>query len=189
MIQPCIYRPFVDLPVWWTPFRIDILTRKLPDFNEIVPKFDRLLWISGASPCFHIYRVDRWWKVEQATEICSPYPLWLSVYRAPMQVKNVLKFQEYSILGVRLWLSRIRSDLVTAQVDLTIKLESTQNDSALYLYTVWRFGRLINPLQNRTFWPVNYQISTKLSPSLTDYCGSAVHRHAFIFTGWIGDGT
>ena len=50
-----------------------------------------------------------------------------------MQFKNVLKCQEYSILGVQLWLSRIRSDLVTAQVDLPIKLESTQNDSALYL--------------------------------------------------------
>ena len=50
-----------------------------------------------------------------------------------MLVKNGLKFQEYSILGVQLWLSRIRSGLVTAQVDLPIKLESTQNDSALYL--------------------------------------------------------
>ena len=115
--------------------------------------------------------------------------LLLPAYSAPMQVKNVLKFQEYSILGVRLWLSRIRSDLVTAQVDLSIKLESTQNDSALYLCAVWRFGRLINPLLNRTFWPVNNQISTKLSPNLTDYCESAVHAHAFIYTGWIGDGS
>ena len=47
---------FVDLPVWWTPSEYDILTRKLPDFNEIVPKFDRLLWISCACPCLHIYR-------------------------------------------------------------------------------------------------------------------------------------
>ena len=91
--------------------------------------------------------------------------------------------------GVQLWLTRIRSDLVTAQVDLSIKLESTQNDSALYLCAVWRFGRLINPPLNRTFWPVNYQISTKLSPNLTDYCETAVHAHAFIYTGWIGDGS
>ena len=90
--------------------------------------------------------------------------------------------------GVQLWLTRIRSDLVTAQLDLPIKLESIQNDSDLYLYAVWRFGRLINPLQNRTFWPVNYQNSSKLSPNLTDYCGSAVHAHAFIYIGWIGDG-
>ena len=35
--------------------------------------------------------------------------------------------------GVQLWLTRIRSDLVTAQVDRPIILESTLNDSALYL--------------------------------------------------------
>ena len=34
--------------------------------------------------------------------------------------------------GVQLWLTRIRLDLVTAQLD-QIKLESTLNDSALYL--------------------------------------------------------
>ena len=50
---------------------------------------------------------------------------------------------------------------------------------------IWPFD---GPLQNRTFWHVNYQISTKLSPNLTDYCGSAVHARAFIYTGWIGDG-
>ena len=90
--------------------------------------------------------------------------------------------------GVQLWLTRIRFDLVTAQVGHPIILESTLNDSALYLSAVWRFGRLMDPIQNTTFWPVNYQISTKLSPSLTDYCGSAVHAHAFIYTVWIGDG-
>ena len=42
----------------------------------------------------------------------------------------------------------------------------------------------MDPLQNRTFWHVKYQISTKFSPTLTDYCGWAVHVHAFIFTGW-----
>ena len=35
--------------------------------------------------------------------------------------------------GVQLWLTRIRSDIVTAHLDLPIKLESTQNVSALYL--------------------------------------------------------
>ena len=33
-------------------------------------------------------------------------------------------------LGVQLWLTRIRLDLVTAQLDLPIKVESTQNDTA-----------------------------------------------------------
>ena len=88
--------------------------------------------------------------------------------------------------GVQLWLTRIRSDLVTA--DRPIVLESTLNDFALYLQAVWRSGRLMDPLQNRTFWPVKYQISMKLSPNLTDYCGSAVHVHAFIFTGWTCNG-
>ena len=93
---------------------------------------------------------------------------------------------------VQLWLTRIRSDLVTAQVYGPIILESTLMDSALYPLAVWRSGRLMDPLQNRTFWPVKYQISTKLSPILTDYCRSAVHVHAFIFIGWIdtwGQGT
>ena len=88
--------------------------------------------------------------------------------------------------GVQLWLTRIRSDLVTA--DRPIILESTLNDFALYLLAVWRSGRLMDPLQNRTFWPVKYQISTKLSPNLTEYCGSALHVHAFIYPGSIGKG-
>ena len=88
--------------------------------------------------------------------------------------------------GVQLWLTRIRSELVTA--DPPIILESTLNDSALYLEAVCRSGRLMDPIQNRTFWPVNYLISTKVSPNFTDYCGSAVHVHAFIFTGWTSKG-
>ena len=91
--------------------------------------------------------------------------------------------------GVQLWLTRIRSDLVTAQVDRPIILESTLNDSALYLLAVCSSARLMDPLQNTTFWPVNYQLSTKLSPSLTDYCGSAVHALAFIYTVWMGGGS
>ena len=91
--------------------------------------------------------------------------------------------------GVQLWLTRTRSDLVTAQVDRPIILESILNDSALYLQAVFRSSRLMDPIQNTTFWPVNYQNSTELSPILTDYCGSAVHIHAFIFTGWIDEGT
>ena len=51
------------------PSELDILTRKLPDFNEIVPKFDRLLWISCACPCLHIYSVDRWRMLGRAQEI------------------------------------------------------------------------------------------------------------------------
>ena len=51
------------------PFRIGHFDRKLPDFNEIVPKFDRLLWISCACPCLHIYSVDRWRKLGHAQEI------------------------------------------------------------------------------------------------------------------------
>ena len=91
--------------------------------------------------------------------------------------------------GVQLWLTRTRSDLVTAKVDRPIILESTLNDSALYLQAVFRSSRLMDPIQNTTFWPVNYQNSTELSLTLTDYCGSAVHIHAFIFTGWIDEGT
>ena len=68
--------------------------------------------------------------------------------------------------GVQLWLTRIRSDLVTAGKYCPIILKSTLNDSALYLQAVCRSGRLMDPLQNKTFWPVNYQISTKLSPIL-----------------------
>ena len=63
--------------------------------------------------------------------------------------------------GVQLWLTRIRSDLETA--DRPIMLETTLKDSALYPYAGWRSGRLMDPLQNRTFWPVKYQSSTKLS--------------------------
>ena len=46
----------------------DILTRKVPDFNEIVPKFDRALWLSCACPSLHIYSVARYGKTGQAQE-------------------------------------------------------------------------------------------------------------------------
>ena len=97
-------------------------------------------------------------------------------------ISRIFKF------GVPLWLTCTRSDPVIAQVDLPTTWKSTRNESAPYLQAVCRSGRLMDPLQNRTFWPVNYQISTKLSPNLTGYCGWAVHVHAFIFTGWTGKG-
>ena len=90
--------------------------------------------------------------------------------------------------GVQLWLTRIWSDIVTAQVYGSIILESSLMDTALYPYADGRSGRLMDPLQNRTFWPVKYQISTKFSPNLTDYCGCAVHVHAFTFTASLGMG-
>ena len=43
------------------------------------------------------------------------------------------KMSRISNFGVQLWLTRIRSELVTAQVDRPIILESTLSDSALYL--------------------------------------------------------
>ena len=46
-------------------------------------------------------------------------------------VKNAFKFQEYSILASTV--TDPHNDLVTAQVDHPIILESTLNDSALYL--------------------------------------------------------
>ena len=90
--------------------------------------------------------------------------------------------------GVQLWLIRIRSDRGTAQVYGPIILESTLKDTALYQYADGRSGRLMDPLQNRTFWPVKYQISTKLSPNLADYCRSAEHVHTFIFTTLLDKG-
>ena len=47
--------------------------------------------------------------------------------------QKCLKISRIFNLGVQLWLTRVRLDLVTAQLDLPIKLESTQNDSAQYL--------------------------------------------------------
>ena len=100
--------------------------------------------------------------------------------------QKCVKISRICNFGVQLWLTRTRSNLATA--DRPIILESTLTDSAVYLEAVCRSGRLMDPIQNRTFWPVNYQISTKLSPNFTDYCGSAVHVHAFILTGWTGKG-
>ena len=99
-----------------------------------------------------------------------------------IKISRIFKF------GAPLWLTCIRSDLVIAQVDHPITWKSTVNDSALYLYAVCRSGHLMDPLQNSTFWPVNYQISTKLSPNSTDYCGWSVHVHPFKFTGWTDNG-
>ena len=38
MIQPCIYRPFVDLPVWWTPFRIRHFDPQITKFQRNCPQ-------------------------------------------------------------------------------------------------------------------------------------------------------
>ena len=47
--------------------------------------------------------------------------------------QKCIKISRIFNFGVQLRLTRIRSDLVTAQVDRQIILESTLNDSALYL--------------------------------------------------------
>ena len=105
-----------------------------------------------------------------------------AVVQKSVKISRIFKF------GVQLWLTRIWSDIVTAQVYGSIILESSLMDTALYPYADGRSGRLMDQLQNRTFWPIKYQISTKLSPNLTDYCGWAVHAHAFIFTASLGMG-
>ena len=187
MIQPCIYRPFVDLPVWWTPFRIrhidPLITRFQRNCTQVwqttvdqlcmpMPSYIKCGWVT---------------EVRARTGNIKSISLMVACIQGPDAGQKCFKISRIFNFGVQLWLTRIRFDLVTAQVDHPIILESTLNDSALYLSAVWRFGRLRDPIQNTTFWPVNYQISTKLSPSLTDYCGSAVHAHAFIYTVWMGD--
>ena len=53
--------------------------------------------------------------------------------QGPDAGQKCFKISRIFNFGVQLWLTRIRSDLVTAQVDRQIILESTLNDSALYL--------------------------------------------------------
>ena len=127
--------------------------------------------------------------------------------------QKCVKISRIFNFGVQLWLTRIRSDLVTA--DRPIKLESTDHIgidpgrfspvSIAQPFRPWRsvsIGRFdldplqnrtfwpVNyPLQNRTFWPVNYQISTKLSPNLTEHCGyiCACPMPSYL-QGWLGKG-
>ena len=115
-------------------------------------------------------------------------PLMVACLQGSDEGQKCFKMLRIFNFGVQLWLTRIRSDLVTAEKYYPIILKSTLNDPALYLLAVCRSDRLMDPLQNRTFWHVKYQISMKLSPNLTDYCRSAVHVHAFILTGWIDKG-
>ena len=47
--------------------------------------------------------------------------------------QKCVKISRIFNFGVQLWVTRIRSDIVTAEVDRPITLESTLNDLALYL--------------------------------------------------------
>ena len=59
-IQPCIYKSFGDLTVWWTTFKIGHFAQQLPDFTYISPKFDRLPWLNYACQCLPNYVVGRY---------------------------------------------------------------------------------------------------------------------------------
>ena len=78
-----------ELPVWWSPFRIGHFALQLPYFTYVSPKFDRLVWLNYECPCIPSYRKGMYGYVEQAQKIWSLQPYWFSIYRAPMQVKNV----------------------------------------------------------------------------------------------------
>ena len=69
--QPCIYKSFGGLAVWWTPFRIGHVAAQLPYFNYISPKFDRLVWLSYECPCILSYSNGMYGYVEQAQKIWS----------------------------------------------------------------------------------------------------------------------
>ena len=70
-------------------------------FPVFTPKFDRQVWLQYACPCLPNYRVGGYGYVAYAQKIWSSYPYPFSTYRAPMQVKNILKFSEFSTLPSR----------------------------------------------------------------------------------------
>ena len=86
--QPCIYKSFGDLAVWWTPFKIGHFAKQLPDFTYVSPKFDQLVLLNYACPCIPSYRKVMYAYVELAQKIWSLHPYWFSIYRAPMQDKH-----------------------------------------------------------------------------------------------------
>ena len=169
MISPCIYKPFGDLAVWWTPFRIGHFDPYITRFQRNCPQ----IWQSTvANVCMLMPSYLQRCYVREG-RACTGNIKSISLMVACVQGSDAGqkcgKISRIFNFGVQLWLTRIRTDLVTA--DRPIILESTLTDSAVYLEAVCRSGRLMDPIQNRTFWPVNYQISTELSPNLTDYCG------------------
>ena len=83
------------------PSEWSILTRIPYIFPVFTPKFDRLVWLKYAFSCLPIYRVGRYGYVAYAQKIWSSYPYLFSTYRSTMQVKNVLKFNEFSTLPTR----------------------------------------------------------------------------------------
>ena len=171
MIQSCIYKPLGDLAVWWTPFRIGHFGPWSTRFQRNCPQ----IWqCTVAKLCmFMPSYLQRCLVMEGRAGIgnIKSISLMVACLQGSDTGQKCFKISRIFNCGVQMWLTRIRSDLVTAETYCPIISKSTLNDSALYLLAVCRSARLMDPLQNRTFWPVKDQISMKLSPKLTEHCG------------------
>ena len=116
-VQPCIYKSFGDLAVWWTPFKIGHFATQLPDFTYISPNFDRLVWL-----CL----VRMWY----------PYLQGSNAGQKCLKISRIFKFD------VPLWLTRKWSDLVTLQsmVGTGRRRTSTESMEPLTLLVLYLQG-------------------------------------------------
>ena len=119
-VQPCIYKSFGDLAVWWTPFKIGHFATQLPDFTYISPKFVRLVWLNYACQWLPNYGVGRYGYVEQAQSM-EPLTLLVLYLQGSNAGQKCLKISRIFKFDVPLWLTRIWSDLVTTKYGSPIR--------------------------------------------------------------------
>ena len=90
--------------------------------------------------------------------------------------------------AVPLWLTRIRSDLVTTEDCSPTLYEDLLKYPDLHLEYFWRTRCYIYPPENGQYWLAFPIFFLQLPPNLTDYCGSTVHAYVYPFTGLVGTG-
>ena len=131
--SPFIYKPLGDLAVWWTHFRIGHFDPWSTRFQRNCPQ----IWQSTVAKLFMFMPSYLQRCLVRRGRAGTGNIKSISVMVACLQGSDAgqkcVKISRIFNFGVQLWLTRIRSVLVTAQVDRPIKLESTLNDSVLYL--------------------------------------------------------
>ena len=132
MISPCIYKPFGDLAVWWTPFRIGHLDPSGTRFQRNCPQ----IWqTTVVELCMSMPSYLQGGQVRECrvrTGNIKSISLMVACLQGSDAGQKFVKISRIFNFGIQLWLTHIRSDLVIAQVYGPIILKSTLKDSALY---------------------------------------------------------
>ena len=114
-------------------------------FSCIYPQIWQTTVLNNACPCLAIYRVGRYGFAACAQKIWSFLTRTVLYYRAPMQVKNILKFNEFSSLPSGCDWPAKGQTLVTTQDCSPTQYEYVLKYSDLHLEYFWRTSCYMYP--------------------------------------------